>query len=130
MAGLVVLAVVFVVAAAVRLRMLFQPSPFFFGTYDDGVHFAVALNLLHGQIPYRDVLFLHPPGIALATSPFAAVAPLTGDARAFVLARYLKVSFAPVGLTLFESGGTTLPAWDGVGDRGSLTSRSSPRSAR
>lgn len=85
---------VFVVAAAVRLRMLAQPSPFFFGTYDDGVHFTSALALLHGRLPYRDVLFLQPPGILLASAPAAALAPLVGDARAFVLAR---IAFALIG---------------------------------
>lgn len=89
--ALVVPALVALVAGAVRLRMLLQPSPFFYGTYDDGVHFAAALNLVHGNLPYRDVLFLQPPGVLLVGAPFAWLAEAVGDARAFVLARLLFV---------------------------------------
>src|SRR5918993_2237717 len=55
--------------------------------YDEGVNFAAALGLVHGQLPYRDFLFLHPPGIVLALGPFAALAQLTSDASGFVVAR-------------------------------------------
>jgi alpha-1,2-mannosyltransferase len=55
--------------------------------YDEGVNFAAALGLVLGQLPYRDFLFLHPPGIVLALAPFAALAQLTSDASGFVVAR-------------------------------------------
>jgi alpha-1,2-mannosyltransferase len=55
--------------------------------YDEGVNFAAALGLVHGRLPYRDFLFLHPPGIVLALAPFAALSQLTSDASAFVVAR-------------------------------------------
>lgn len=32
------------------------------GNYDDTVYFGSALALVHGQLPYRDFLLLHPPG--------------------------------------------------------------------
>ena len=44
------------------------------GNYDDGVYYAAAAGLVHGLLPYRDVLLLHPPGIVLALAPFAALA--------------------------------------------------------
>ncbi len=57
------------------------------GNYDDGVYFSASMALLHGRLPYRDFLFLQPPGILVALAPFAALAPLVGDANAFVAAR-------------------------------------------
>jgi hypothetical protein len=36
-----------------------------FTNYDDGVNFGGALGLVHGELPYRDFLWLHPPGIEL-----------------------------------------------------------------
>ena len=49
------------------------------GNYDDGVHFASALGFVHGRMPYRDFLLLHPPGVVLALAPFAALGPILGD---------------------------------------------------
>ena len=39
--------------------------------YDPGVYFAAADGLVHGRVPYRDFVLLHPPGIMLAVAPFA-----------------------------------------------------------
>ncbi len=57
------------------------------GTYDDGVHFAGALALVLGKLPYQDFLFLHPPMILLALSPFAGLAQVTSDGFGFAAAR-------------------------------------------
>jgi hypothetical protein len=57
------------------------------GNYDDGVHFAGALALVAGKLPYRDFLFLHPPVILLALSPFAALAHVTSEGFGFAVAR-------------------------------------------
>ncbi|MGI3785442.1 MAG: phospholipid carrier-dependent glycosyltransferase [Janthinobacterium lividum] len=57
------------------------------GNYDDGVYFSASMALLHGRLPYRDFLFLQPPGILVALAPSAALSPLVGDADAFVAAR-------------------------------------------
>ena len=55
--------------------------------YDDGVYFGAATALVHGVIPYRDFLLLHPPGIVVGLSPLAALGNLTGDPTAFGIAR-------------------------------------------
>ncbi len=55
--------------------------------YDGAVYYASASALAHGYLPYRDFLLLHPPGIALALLPFAALGRLVGDAHALALAR-------------------------------------------
>jgi alpha-1,2-mannosyltransferase len=55
--------------------------------YDGSVYYASAAALARGFLPYRDFLLLHPPGIALALLPFAALGRLVGDADAYALAR-------------------------------------------
>jgi len=62
--------------------------------YDDGVYYAAATSLLHGVVPYRDVLLLHPPGIVLALTPFALLGSWAGDAVGYETAR---VTFMLVG---------------------------------
>lgn len=57
------------------------------GNYDDGVHFSGSLALVLGELPYRDFLFLHPPMILLALTPFAGLAQLTSDSVGFAAAR-------------------------------------------
>jgi hypothetical protein len=55
--------------------------------YDDGVYFGMAMALVHGVVPYRDVLLLQPPGITLLLAPFAMLGSIVGDASAFALGR-------------------------------------------
>ena len=55
--------------------------------YDAGVYFGSAIALTHGRLPYRDFLLLHPPGITVLLTPFAALTPLVGDANAMAVAR-------------------------------------------
>jgi alpha-1,2-mannosyltransferase len=55
--------------------------------YDDGVYYAAATGLVHGRLPYQDFLLLHPPGMTLLLTPFAAVAQLIGDSYGFAVAR-------------------------------------------
>ncbi|WP_456824473.1 glycosyltransferase family 39 protein [Cellulomonas sp. P5_E12] len=55
--------------------------------YDDGVYYSSAVAFVHGRMPYRDFLLLHPPGIMLALTPFAALARWTGDSTALAAAR-------------------------------------------
>lgn len=57
------------------------------GGYDDGVYYTAADALVHGRLPYRDFLLLHPPGIVLVLAPFAWVGSLTSDAQGFAGAR-------------------------------------------
>jgi alpha-1,2-mannosyltransferase len=55
--------------------------------YDDGVYYASATGLVHGQLPYQDFLLVHPPGITLLLTPFAAMAQVIGDSYGFAFAR-------------------------------------------
>ena len=89
-----VAAVVGLVAAAVRVQAALGSGLLSVGRYDDGVYYAAAVDLVHGVLPYRDVPLLQPPGIALATAPFALIAQAVGDGGALATAR---VVFALVG---------------------------------
>ena len=64
--------------------------------YDDGVYFGAAVALVHGSLPYRDFLLLHPPGNVVALAPFAAAGALIGDANGFAAAR---LAFMVIGAT-------------------------------
>jgi alpha-1,2-mannosyltransferase len=82
------LAGVFVLAVLVRLGATVRGAGLYgLGNYDDGVHFAAALGLVNGLLPYRDFLLLHPPGVVLALAPFAALSWLVGEPHAMAVAR-------------------------------------------
>lgn len=59
--------------------------------YDDGVYLTVALRLVNGVLPYRDFVFVHPPGSALMLSPLAALSHVVGTRDVLVLARIATV---------------------------------------
>lgn len=82
------LAVVFCVAFAARLIPLLRGGGLHaMGNYDDGVHYAAAMGLVHGLLPYRDFLLLHPPGVPLLLVPFGWLAEVLGEPDAMVVAR-------------------------------------------
>lgn len=55
---------------------------------DDGIWLAPAIRLVHGALPYRDYVWVHPPGIALLLSPLG----LLGSTRdALIASRVLTV---------------------------------------
>ena len=56
-------------------------------SYDDGVYYSAAGSLWWGQLPYRDFVMVHPPGILLSLAPFAGLGRLTHDALGFQVAR-------------------------------------------
>src|SRR3954454_24103846 len=70
------------------------------GNYDDGVHFAAAIGLVHGLLPYRDFLLLHPPGVALLLAPFAWLADLLGEPDAMMVARLCWMALAGLNAVL------------------------------
>jgi alpha-1,2-mannosyltransferase len=57
------------------------------GAYDDGVYYAAAASLVAGRVPYEQFVLLHPPGIAVALTPFAVLGRMTSDPTGFALAR-------------------------------------------
>jgi alpha-1,2-mannosyltransferase len=75
-------------SVTIRVKMLVGARGLYgLGNYDDGVHYAGAAGLVNGLWPYRDFLFLHPPGIIVALQPFAALGELTSDPTGMLAAR-------------------------------------------
>lgn len=54
---------------------------------DEGAYYGASMGLVHGLLPYRDLVLLHPPGIAVLLSPFAALSYLVGDQDSMALMR-------------------------------------------
>ncbi|WP_375475865.1 hypothetical protein [uncultured Jatrophihabitans sp.] len=81
-------ALVFVVAAALRFGYVLNSPGRFAGNfgYDASVYYTAADALIHGRLPYRDFLLLHPPGLMLVLTPFAGLGQLVGDHAAFMTA--------------------------------------------
>jgi alpha-1,2-mannosyltransferase len=99
--GLTLVLVVFAVALLARLVPTLRGGGVFgLHFYDDGVHYAAAMGLVHGRMPYRDFLLLHPPGIVVLLAPFAAVGRLIGDANGFALTRLAFMALGAVNAVL------------------------------
>ena len=101
------------VAGIVLLAFVVRAVPVFRGAglygnlgYDDGVYFASTVALVHGVLPYRDFLLLHPPGIALLLAPFALLGSATDPATGFAAARlaFLALGAINAGLVTLVAG--------------------------
>ena len=68
--------------------------------YDDAVYYAAADALAFGHLPYRDFVFLHPPGIVLGLLPFAELGRLTHDGWGFAAARLGWMAIGALNATL------------------------------
>lgn len=93
--------VIFAAAFSARLGLTLRGSGLFgLHFYDDGVHYAAATGLVHGLLPYRDFLLLHPPGIVLGLVPFAELGRWLGEDRGFAVARLSFVVLGAVNAVL------------------------------
>jgi len=80
------------VAFAARIWVLFRSDGFHaLAGYDQGVYYAAADAFVHGRQPYDGFLLLHPPGIMLFLSPFAAFGSVTSDATGMAVARFAVI---------------------------------------
>jgi len=57
--------------------------------YDEGVYFSASALLFRGALPYRDFVFVHPPGLLYALGLTSAFADRLDAASAFAAARFL-----------------------------------------
>ncbi len=88
-------------ALGLRIYQLARPNYLSGPTqYDDGADFGSALRLLDGSLPYRDFVFVQPPGIALLLSPVALLAKAVGTDAGLVVARILTVCASATGVLL------------------------------
>jgi alpha-1,2-mannosyltransferase len=85
-------AAVAVVAFAARIWVVLRGGGFHaLVGYDPGVYYAAADAFVHGRQPYGGFLLLHPPGIMLFLSPFAALGSVTSDATGMAVARFAVI---------------------------------------
>ncbi|WP_186002108.1 hypothetical protein [Corallococcus sp. Z5C101001] len=80
--------------------------------YDEGVYYAASALLWKGLLPYRDFLFVHPPGALLLGAPAAAVGAFGDPAVGFALARWLATGLGAVSTVLV--GRLAMRAWGPV----------------
>ncbi|MDQ3281694.1 MAG: glycosyltransferase 87 family protein [Acidobacteriota bacterium] len=65
--------------------------------YDDGVYFAASALLTRGVLPYRDFVFVHPPGVLYF---FAPVAWMADVARGFAAAHGMAMIVGAINVAL------------------------------
>lgn len=86
---------------ALRLWQLSRPGYLFGVTeYDDGVYFGAAVRLVHGAVPYRDFVLVHPPGIMLLLAPIAALTKVVPVADGMAVARVVTVCVSTANIAL------------------------------
>ena len=88
-------------ALAVRLYYFTRPGYLLGVTeYDDGSYFGSAVRLVHGVLPYRDFVFVQPPGITILMTPVALLSKVTGTDAGLGVARILTMLAGAAGTAL------------------------------
>jgi hypothetical protein len=88
-------------ALAVRLYYFTRPGYLLGVTeYDDGSYFGSAVRLVHGVLPYRDFVFVQPPGITILMTPVALLSKVTGTDAGLAIARILTMLAGAAGTAL------------------------------
>lgn len=68
--------------------------------YDDGVYFGAAWALAHGVLPYRNFVFVQPPGILILLLPIATLGRAIGEYHALILARGVTTLLSGIDVAL------------------------------
>src|SRR5215470_3907267 len=98
---IVVIAAATVLALGLRIYELSRPGYLLGLTeYDDGSYFGSSFPLTDGILPYRNFIFVQPPGILLLMSPVALVAKITGTAAGMAIGRVLTTLASAAGVVL------------------------------
>ena len=99
-------------ALAVRLYYFTRPGYLLGVTeYDDGSYFGSAVRLVHGVLPYRDFVFVQPPGITLLMTPVALLSKVTGTDTGLAIARILTMLAGAAGTALAGCWSGTAARW-------------------
>lgn len=87
----VTLVIVVLTVAATALRLYRLRFGYAHGIidYDSGVYFGSSLELVNGQLPYRDFVFVHPPVITILMTPVALLSKAIGTGQAMGIAKIL-----------------------------------------
>lgn len=82
-----IIAAAALVAAGLTVLQLSRPGFLFGESKDVGTYLGAAIRLLHGALPYRDYVYVQPPGFVLLASPYALISELAGSRAALVALR-------------------------------------------
>ncbi|MGA7835345.1 MAG: hypothetical protein WCA31_09095 [Acidimicrobiales bacterium] len=63
--------------------------PEFLAPYDTGVYMAATIHLVSGILPYRDFVFVQPPGVLLILSPIGLISRVFGAHDGLIAGRIL-----------------------------------------
>ena len=63
--------------------------PEFLSYYDSGVYMAATIHLVSGVMPYRDFVFVQPPGLLLILSPVGVISRVFGSHDGLIVGRIL-----------------------------------------
>jgi len=77
--------------------------------FDESVYFGASSMLWRGLLPYRDFVFVHPPGSSLLLAPVSALSTLVDPAVGFAAARYACTLAG--GVSTFLAGRLALRLW-------------------
>lgn len=107
-------------ALVVRLAPFLAPGELTASRHDDdGIMYDAAVRLLHGDLPYRDFVFMHPPAVVVGLIPLAGLADWVGDGTAMAIGRIVMcllgaASTLMVGLLLRDRGRWAVVAGAGL----------------
>ena len=97
----IVIAAATVLALGLRIYELSRPGYLLGLTeYDDGSYFGSSVHLVGGILPYRDFVFVQPPGILLLMAPVVLAAKVTGTAAGMAIGRVLTMLASAAGVVL------------------------------
>jgi hypothetical protein len=96
----IAIAVITALALGIRAYQLAGPGYLLGVTeYDDGSYLGSAIHLVDGFLPYRDFVFVQPPGITVLMTPFALLAKITGSSVwAMAIARMVTTAASAAGV--------------------------------
>lgn len=95
-----VIAICALAAAALDGLQVSRPGYLLGRTADIGVYLGGAVRLVHGALPYRDFVFVQPPGITLLLSPAALLSDVAGTRGALTAVRLAAILVAVANVVL------------------------------
>jgi hypothetical protein len=95
-----IIAALAIAAAALTLYQLTRPGLLFGVTPDVSVYLGGAVRLVHGAVPYRDFVFIQPPGFVVLSAPFAYLSELIGTRDTLAVLRLCTPLLAAANVVL------------------------------
>jgi hypothetical protein len=74
--------------------------PEFVGFYDSGVYLAATIHLVSGALPYKDFVFVNPPGLLIVLSPIGVISRIFGSHDGLIIARIANALVTAVDVSL------------------------------